>query len=77
MLPAIWFILSRVGCDQAALSAGAGRSLTTPAEQAAIQAELDELKWAAFKGALGGFWGMMPCDACRACRPWAGLMMWC
>lgn len=44
MLPAIWFILSRQGCDQAALAAGLGDALTTAEERSAIQAELDELR---------------------------------
>lgn len=44
MLPAIWFILSRQGCDQAALAAGLGQSLTSPEECAAINAALGELR---------------------------------
>ena len=44
MLPAIWFILSRQGCDQAALSAGLGPALTSPEERAAINEFLGELR---------------------------------
>jgi hypothetical protein len=44
MLPAIWFILSRQGCDQAALAAGLGAALTTVEEQEAIAAELRDLR---------------------------------
>ncbi|GBF97817.1 DEAD DEAH box helicase [Raphidocelis subcapitata] len=43
MLPAIWFILSRAGCDQAALTAGLGPPLTSAEEQAAVAAELRDL----------------------------------
>jgi len=44
MLPAIWFILSRQGCDQAAITAGLSVTLTNAKEQAAIAAELRELR---------------------------------
>jgi superfamily II RNA helicase len=49
MLPAIWFILSRKECDLSALKVTS--SLTTEAERAAIQQELDLLRWG-----LGGAW---------------------
>lgn len=45
MLPAIWFILSRQGCDQAALTAGLGPPLTTKEEREGLQRELDALRW--------------------------------
>jgi superfamily II RNA helicase len=41
MLPAIWFILSRKECDISALKVTS--TLTTDAERAEIQAELDHL----------------------------------
>lgn len=44
MLPAIWFILSRSGCDQSALNASLGPPLTNAEEQAAIAAELRDLR---------------------------------
>ena len=47
MLPAIWFILSRMGCDQAALSAGLEVNLTTPEEREVIEQELRDLRWGA------------------------------
>lgn len=52
-LPAIWFILSRAGCDAAALQAGAAGQFTSADEVAAIQRELDELRCA-----LLGWWAV-------------------
>ena len=44
-LPAIWFIFSRASCDKAAQQVHAsGAHLTSPKEQAAIQAMLTALK---------------------------------
>lgn len=68
MLPAIWFILSRQGCDQAALQAGISVSLTTPAEQDMIQAELRELRCvlcAPFFACAAAWFGRRCC--CAAC----------
>ncbi|KAG2495596.1 hypothetical protein HYH03_006196 [Edaphochlamys debaryana] len=44
MLPAIWFILSRRDCDQAAARAASAPPLTSPAQQQAIAAELAALR---------------------------------
>ena len=46
MLPAIWFIFSRAGCDRAAEAAAGGRSLVGPDERAQIAAEIDALRCA-------------------------------
>ena len=44
-LPAIWFIFSRAACDSSAKKAyAAGSRLTTPEEQASIQALLTALR---------------------------------
>lgn len=59
MLPAIWFILSRQGCDQAALAAGLDVSLTTVDEQAQIMAEIRELRWESGWGAVCTMWGCL------------------
>jgi superfamily II RNA helicase len=45
MLPAVWFIFSRKGCDQAAFYlADCGAKLVTPREEAEIAAALDEFE---------------------------------
>lgn len=48
MLPAIFFIFSRVACDEnaARLAADDALGLTSPQEQMLIQAEVDKLRWA-------------------------------
>ena len=47
-LPAIWFVFSRRGCDEAAVRCfKGGMTLTTAEQAAAIQEELDSLGWAA------------------------------
>ena len=46
MLPAIWFIFSRAGCDRAAEAAAAGPPLAGPDERAQIAAEIDALRCA-------------------------------
>lgn len=43
LLPAIWFIFSRKGCDTA-VKYMQGRTLTTPEERAAIRADLELLR---------------------------------
>ena len=45
MLPAVWFIFSRKGCDQAAFYlADCGAKLVTPKEEAQIAAALEEFE---------------------------------
>ena len=47
-LPAIWFVFSRRGCDEAAVRCfKGGMTLTTAEQAAAIEQELEALRWAA------------------------------
>ena len=49
MLPAIWFIFSRMGCDRAAQEAGTG-CLLSRQERRTVQTHLDALRCAAGLG---------------------------
>lgn len=46
MLPAIWFIFSRAGCDRAAEAAASGPSLVGLEERVQIEAEIEALRCA-------------------------------
>ena len=57
MLPAIWFIFSRMGCDRAAVEAGEGGSLLSRMERRSVQMHLDALRCSHWQPDQHTSWG--------------------